>query len=86
MMVWLWDADRDARRSRGVARDEQRAMAAAGQCILAGAPSARVEAARITMEQPALSWSYERTGTGWQGRRHGRGVKWEPLAGVTISA
>lgn len=80
MLVWLWEADGPGR-FRGVSDDENAARLAAGACITSGqAESAVVEAASLVLGVSSLVDFYQRTGTGWTGRRSARDVCWVPLS------
>lgn len=79
MLVWLWEADGPGR-FRGVSDDEKAARLAAAECITGGqADTAAVEAASLVLGVSSLVDFYQRTGTGWTGRRSNRGVCWVPL-------
>lgn len=84
MILWLWDADGDGRRGRGVSDDEGRARQAAEAVLRSGqAHGATVEAAVAELGLATLTTGYRRTGQGWQALRGERGgITWEPLAAI----
>jgi hypothetical protein len=74
--VWLWDAGKWC----GVGNSDRAAVAAAEACIASGAAgTARVELARLVLS-PRLEPGYERSGTGWTGRRDGGRIAWTDLS------
>ena len=80
MIVWLWSASGPGRIT-GVTDDNHAARTAAAVCITSGrAESATVEAASLVLGVSSMTDFYQRTGTGWTGRRSERGVRWTPLA------
>lgn len=81
MIVWLWSASGPGRFT-GVTDDDHAARTAAAACITTSgrAESATVEAASLVLGVSSMTDFYQRTGTGWTGRRSGRGVRWTPLA------
>ena len=84
-MVWLGEAGGPGR-FRGVSEDENAARLAAAECITSGrAETAAVEAASLVLGVSSLVDFYQRTGTGWTGRRSSRGVRWTALAGQAAS-
>jgi hypothetical protein len=78
--VWLWQASGPGRFT-GITDDDRAARTAAARCLASGqAQSATVEAATLVLGVSSVTDDYERTGTGWTGRRSDRGVRWTPLA------
>jgi hypothetical protein len=81
VIVWLWDAHGPDCSASGVSDDKKRARQAARESLRrTGAEVALVEQAYIALELGTLAFGYQRTGTGWTGRRNQRGaVRWQPL-------
>jgi hypothetical protein len=79
MIVWLWSASGPGNYS-GVTGDDQAARNAASECIVNGhAKTATVEQASLALGVSSLTDTYQRTGTGWTGRRSDRGIRWTRL-------
>jgi len=78
VFIYLWDACH----FRGVTDDPDRAREAAAACISSGlASGARVESALLVSGFAHMTYGYERTGQGWQGKRRDSGrVTWRRFA------